>query len=234
MKMNEPSSKKDEFKPWAKWILFGLAVALWIGITFAINKLFLKGNEIGDSFGAVNALFSGLAFAGLIVTIQQQWEELKLTREEMKTQSQHLQSQSITLKDHERLMALSNYVTILSTLIKEEEDAVKLHLTSAKFKDVSSMAEDHLLQHIKLCKKDLPHVDRTIKGYHDNYPGYDFNERLKEGWAYQDDDTGVRFLKTIATKEALLKAIEHGEYLITLKRDLKQKFIELKSILEKT
>lgn len=33
--------------------------------------------QFGDLFGVVNALFSGLAFAGLIITIRQQHLDLK-------------------------------------------------------------------------------------------------------------------------------------------------------------
>ena len=38
----------------------------------------------GDMFGFVNALFSGLAFVGMIITLLMQREELELQREEMK------------------------------------------------------------------------------------------------------------------------------------------------------
>ena len=36
----------------------------------------------GDTFGAVNALFTGLAFAGLLFTIFLQQREIKLQRED--------------------------------------------------------------------------------------------------------------------------------------------------------
>ena len=59
----------------------------------------------GDMFGVVNALFSGLAFAGLIVTLLYQKEELALqrvelkeTREEMKNQRMEFEEQNKTLK----------------------------------------------------------------------------------------------------------------------------------------
>lgn len=41
-------------------------------------------------FGAVNALFSGLAFAGIIYTIFLQKEELALQREELKANREEL------------------------------------------------------------------------------------------------------------------------------------------------
>ena len=37
----------------------------------------------GDSFGMINSLFSGLAFAGLIITILLQWHELRQQRQEL-------------------------------------------------------------------------------------------------------------------------------------------------------
>ena len=52
----------------------------------------------GDQFGAVNALFSGLAFAGLIYTIILQRKDLKLQRKEMKQQTQEFSKENETLK----------------------------------------------------------------------------------------------------------------------------------------
>ena len=47
----------------------------------------------GDMFGAVNALFSGLAFAGLIVTLIMQHEELGLQRNELAQTNDELAAQ---------------------------------------------------------------------------------------------------------------------------------------------
>lgn len=58
----------------------------------------------GDGFGAINSLFSGLAFAGLIYAIflqrdelRAQREELEMTREELKGQKAALQAQNETM-----------------------------------------------------------------------------------------------------------------------------------------
>ncbi len=53
---------------------------------------------IGDMFGTVNALFSGLAFAGIIVTILMQREELKSQREELALTRKEFHSQNKTMK----------------------------------------------------------------------------------------------------------------------------------------
>lgn len=47
---------------------------------------FTKTGAFGDSFGALTALFSALAFGGLMLTIWQQQQEIEETRQEVKTQ----------------------------------------------------------------------------------------------------------------------------------------------------
>lgn len=72
------------------------------------NWRFEKPNEIGDSSGLANGLFSALAFAGVIYAILLQRRELRLqraeleqTREELKGQKQEFQTQNDTLR-HQR------------------------------------------------------------------------------------------------------------------------------------
>lgn len=62
----------------------------------------------GDMFGAVNALFTGLAFAGLMFTIYQQRQELSLqrteleqTRQELRGQKEQLAIQNATLEQQQ-------------------------------------------------------------------------------------------------------------------------------------
>lgn len=57
-----------------------------------------KRGQFGDMFGFLGALFSGLAFAGLIVTIRQQREDLKNQRDEIELQREDLQAQTEALK----------------------------------------------------------------------------------------------------------------------------------------
>ena len=52
----------------------------------------------GDSFGAVNALISAFAFAGVIVTFSLQRKELDLQRQELKAQRNEFAQQNKTLK----------------------------------------------------------------------------------------------------------------------------------------
>jgi len=62
-------------------------LAILIIVSLPIDELSIgKAALLGDSFGIINSLFSGLAFAGLIVTVLLQREELKESREIFKAQ----------------------------------------------------------------------------------------------------------------------------------------------------
>jgi hypothetical protein len=76
-----------QIAPWHVYALFLGVAALWAA-TPVIMVLTIDGMEergqAGDLFGTINALFSGLAFAGVIVAILLQREELALQRLELK------------------------------------------------------------------------------------------------------------------------------------------------------
>lgn len=67
-------------------------VLLWCGSGVALYRMPERGT-FGDMFGAVNALFSGLAFLGVILAIVLQYEELKEQRREIQ-QSRVAQEES--------------------------------------------------------------------------------------------------------------------------------------------
>ena len=108
-KSNNKSSEESKNDLWRTLIYAGLAVfTIWLLswglIDLCISECDDRGT-FGDKFGAVNALFSGLAFAGLIVTLLYQKEELKLqreelaqTREELKGQREEFEVQNKTMK----------------------------------------------------------------------------------------------------------------------------------------
>lgn len=83
------------------WILAVVFVALsWTASGWLNYCVYASGErgQFGDTFGAVNALFSGLAFATLIYTMLLQRKELKLTLSEMSDQQQQMKIQNATLK----------------------------------------------------------------------------------------------------------------------------------------
>lgn len=131
---------------------------LWGGVALVV---YLKGEDwatrgqIGDMFGVVNALFSGLAFALLIFTIylqrqeiqlqsealKAQQEELRLTRKEVKRSAEAqerseeaLRRQADSLKQTARINALSTLIetttaelSAIMRIEKKSDDVVGRH-----------------------------------------------------------------------------------------------------------
>ncbi len=68
-----------------------LYALLLVYITWPIQEFSIdKAGVFGDSFGILTSLFSGLAFAALIVTILLQKKELSYQREELKLQREEI------------------------------------------------------------------------------------------------------------------------------------------------
>ncbi len=89
--MSEP--KKSTHKPFL-FILVGV-VGLWLlgaGVTHfsPLSGTLEQRGAFGDSFGSINALFAGFAFAGVIYAILLQREELRLQRKELKMTREEL------------------------------------------------------------------------------------------------------------------------------------------------
>ena len=86
------------------------SLLIWLIVVVAICAAYLfvmfmwfpgsmeKRGQFGDMFGFLGALFSGLAFAGLRVTIRQQREDLKNQRDEIELQREDLKAQTEALK----------------------------------------------------------------------------------------------------------------------------------------
>jgi hypothetical protein len=66
-------------------VIFILCIFLVWGVFVILQtKDSFNYDQFGDSFGGLTSLFTGLAFAGLLITIQQQREDINLTKQEMK------------------------------------------------------------------------------------------------------------------------------------------------------
>lgn len=89
-------------KEWKLFICAGCAIcAVWLA-SFVLIYLFIDDwdvrGQFGDLFGSVNALFSGLAFAGLVITIIQQRHDLQLQRQANDQSKKELNQQNETMK----------------------------------------------------------------------------------------------------------------------------------------
>lgn len=89
-------------KEWKLFICAGCVIfVVWLA-SFVLIYLFIDDwdvrGQFGDLFGSVNALFSGLAFAGLVITIIQQRHDLQLQGEAINQSKKDINQQNETMK----------------------------------------------------------------------------------------------------------------------------------------
>ena len=91
-------------------------VLLWGGFWFFIYRglpgLAERG-QFGDMFGAVNSLFSGLAFAGVVIAIYLQTQELRHQREAQEKSEQALREQVEQMQKTAELQATTTVFNFL-------------------------------------------------------------------------------------------------------------------------
>ena len=111
----EQNKKVKDFSLLIGIVSFVIVISLWItnllyGLSLSPESENTRG-IFGDMFGAVNAVFSGLAFAGIILSLYMQRielkiqrKELKLTRKEVKKTNKQfrLQNQTMELQKFEK------------------------------------------------------------------------------------------------------------------------------------
>jgi len=108
-------------------LLIILVIFIWL-LSAVLIIVFLEDwsnrGSFGDLFGAVNGLFSGLAFAGLIYTIvlqkrdlELQRTEIQMNRAELKKSSSAQQKSEKALSEQVDLMRITSRLNALNTII---------------------------------------------------------------------------------------------------------------------
>ena len=111
------------------WIIIAIVgvIALW-GLSWILIDKYIDSptdqGTFGDMFGAVNALFSGLAFAGLIVTLLYQKEELKLQREELKETRNELNAQKLEFQEQNKTMKRQRFENTFFNMLSLQQEIV--------------------------------------------------------------------------------------------------------------
>lgn len=118
----------------------------------------------GDMFGGLNALFSGLAFAGIIYTILLQMTELKLQREELKQTREVLNDQKDQLKAQNETMELQRFENTFFQMINAANNKKStIHRGSGTNKKIGELATRELFDdfHNKL-QDEMKEPDITL------------------------------------------------------------------------
>lgn len=105
----EHSILSDNKKEWSFFIIISIAVFVLVLSFNLILSCWINlpcpgtSGEFGDQFGVLNTLFTGLAFAGLIMTIILQRKDLALQRQEMRNAIIEQQAQTEQFEEQTRL-----------------------------------------------------------------------------------------------------------------------------------
>lgn len=118
---------------WPLTLLILSVILINIGFGFAVHYVIPEWSAsgvFGDTFGAINSLFSGLAFAGLLYTILLQSRELKLQREELALTRDQLTSSATSQKEQAAYTLLAAQI---SAAISKQEIYANHYLNQKQF-----------------------------------------------------------------------------------------------------
>ena len=182
------SKKSDDSKKirWWPWLLFPGVMILW-GISIVLLPEWFstpaERGEFGDSFGGVNALFSGLAFAGVIWAILLQREELALQRKELANTRGEMKEQKRAIQKESFERSFFQFLEILDTKYNSME--YKIH-SDKIYKGTEAFGHAVLEnQPFKICYYMNPYFSLLLKllRFIDQA---DFSENFEEKIFYTD------------------------------------------------
>ena len=97
-------------------------IFLWISSAILINALEIKERgSFGDMFGAVNALFSGLALAGVVIAIILQSKELELQRRELEETKKEIKGQRLAQEGQNATLKAQMIENSVFNLLRSQE-----------------------------------------------------------------------------------------------------------------
>ncbi|MYF74887.1 MAG: hypothetical protein F4175_16395, partial [Gemmatimonadetes bacterium] len=98
--MSKTADDSEKVRWWPFWLILSFVVIFWFLFLIELFPWWVTDHrgQFGDSFGVINALFSGLAFAGVICAILLQKKELELQRKELKDTRTEIRGQKETLQ----------------------------------------------------------------------------------------------------------------------------------------
>ena len=202
-----------------------------------VNKDPTWRGTFGDQFGAVNALFSGLAFAGLIYTIilqrrdlelqrndlKLQREELALTRKEMEEQTAEFEKQNETLRIQRFENTFFNMLSQFQEVVNSLSVTARVNMENVEYvgRDVFSVLFTNVTVYV-----DIPKGDRKQQAFFGM--GHAIGKLGMEGYMHSEVPTQFdhyfrllyRILKFVKTSPLITKFEDEYEYTSILRATL--------------
>lgn len=159
------------------WIPFFISVVV-VFVFFAYYWLYLADpgrGTFGDSFGPLTALFTGLAFAGVIATLWVQRQDIKVTQEEMRKSVKAQQDMATKMEQEISFARLTSNLELFHKYITIVEKGSQTTLGDISRRIVANLTheliKDPIFRYAVTPKIDISKSQRTkyITG-----PGYEF------------------------------------------------------------
>lgn len=123
MERNYTDDKWPCYMIWAiGFVLFVMIVSFFV-IYKCIDCWDHRG-QFGDLFGVVNALFSGLAFAGLIITIRQQHLDLEYQSQSIAQTKQELENQTREFNEQNETLRIQRFENTFFKMLEVQQSIV--------------------------------------------------------------------------------------------------------------
>jgi hypothetical protein len=133
-------------------LVFGLMFVFTLFIGCAIPDSEKRG-QFGDQFGAINALFSGLAFLGLIVTIAFQTRDLRLQTEALQLQIKEFSEQKEETKRSAEAQEMANRLKATELWFATRRMRIDIAIKNADSEPTEAQKRVYLKSVIERVKK---------------------------------------------------------------------------------
>ncbi len=141
-----------------------------------------KRGQVGDMFGVLGAVFSGLAFAGLIVTLIQQHDDLKLQREDLRLQRQEIAQTNLELALQRKEMEEQN-----KTIMLQRFENTFFNMLEMQQKIVSELKYfSNFSRQEYQGREAIQHMYQDINGRSSIYPNPDIDNCLHNYYYFVD------------------------------------------------
>lgn len=172
---------------WWPWLIGVIAVYIGYWYVIWISGWFseLEKGKFGDTFGALNALFAGLAFAGVIYAILLQQKELALQRKELKLQRKELEDTRTEIRGQKETLQKQNFESSFFQLLNRHGEIVNSIVIPIRHTEYSGRKSfGHMLSRLKHFYDDPHPSNRNIE---------DLNALYKQFFAYYQPYVGHYF-----------------------------------------
>lgn len=225
MENKQEKKKRKRIGHWGVYgITFGAVIVLWVSYfilpIIPYNPLDFsrpeKASELGDMFGSLNTLFSGLAFAGLIITLiyqrqelQLQRKELRMQRREMVAQKKEMEGQKEEMRLQRKQFELQDNNQVFFNLKKSHEN---LKDRTSRFLFEQEISLKRFLSENLNYDSSIQNLDELVLFYSSNI--YEFNQDMLEV-NFRSLQNIMSFIDKSITLFSLEKAQEYFKILST-------------------